>query len=646
MYIIEVADKPLRWIAAVYQHEEEGKEYLEKLSKENLCEEVCHTIPINQFPVYAIERIAHDDAGNAINHFEFTADEGLKQLIKEQKRNMVEDEYHVYFTIYLFDQDYFQQPANSSLMGALDHEHVDNHFLSREDSGEDMLHNRIARLAGKWNFHGLDQLFEQYMQSGSAEDRELLAYEGYLSLLGEMRYDYACHKLTDTGISLLMPVVEKAELLLEEPLWELKADVLVILLDNAINHYPEKVTAYFEEAENALHHFLKTSPEKAREAHQALAAIHDLMVHAADDDFRKNHWEQAVDHIKTSVNQDPKEADWHFYLTLLYLPSAVSVEDQRKEILYFEELTRSLEKQSPEMPYHFARAYHRLYEHLEWQKVDLSLFPEKEYLYWLDKARLWDGEGLEPIYLTEAGHFFNNEGNRLKRIDLLKAAIGIYEMCYEPSGNNAFEVYYVASALESIAMLYEEKGEMAQAADFMDQASEVYENHLDSIRNNFSTLIHYAEFLERCYHYAGDIQKPSLQQIKELARLAEEEGNGMYSSPMMLLARVALSEQEEETAIFQITKSLILHELCIDNEVKKMREDISASSFEKLRKFLDDTLTFMLEVEENYYLDTQIKWDELKHMSENEVAKAWEERKQEIRNREKIAWDSPPKIDE
>src|SRR5690606_6531560 len=130
---------------------------------------------------------------------------------------------------------------------------------------------------------------------------------------------------------------------------------------------------------------------------------------------------EAVELLNKSIEIAPEKGDWGFYLRLLYLPVLLPVKNVytvkgkgktltidsvseltegrtnryiKKKIspLQLEaqkELNEFMQKHEPvstKMPYLYALAFYNLYRHLEWFKLDQSLFPEQQYIYWLEKS--------------------------------------------------------------------------------------------------------------------------------------------------------------------------------------------------------------------------------------------------------------------
>src|SRR5690606_27597326 len=131
------------------------------------------------------------------------------------------------------------------------------------------------------------------------------------------------------------------------------------------------------------------------------------------------------------------------------------------------------------------------------------------------------------------------------------------------------------------------------ANTYLTKAVLLYDQFIDKVHSNRSVLMHYTKFLERCYLYPGNIKKPGLEKIKSLAKQTEEEGEGMYSAPTLLLTRLALYENNEKEAIFHVTRLLLLHELCVDDKLRELQQSSIVGPFSQLQEFLKEILTFM-----------------------------------------------------
>lgn len=656
MQVIEIHFEGERSVLAVSHGKEKINEHLELLKEAGLTNLTLKTIPLEEFPVYAVETHKTDGTGSEHNHFDYVDERGYVQMIQMQKQHRVEDNFHVYFTVYYFEEEYFQQAPDHWHMSYQDYAQVNNYFLDDEDAEKGLAHSRISRLAGRWDLAGLDKLYSRHMQSGSPAEKEELAYQGYLSVFAQMDYDFACGKLTDVGISLLLPIAEKVSALIGKEQWDVYSRAYMMLLEDAIENHEDKVEYYFNEAERAVQANMLDSLEDQQESYRQLAQINDMLAgyHYFDD----KHWLRALEFINTSIALDTAEGDWYTYLQLIHIPYEVRknkrmeglTESEIKEryekwyalrdneLIKFRALGISQNDNRHTVALNIALAYKRLREHMEWYAMDSSLFPEHDYEYWLNEAVNWKKQKTTRMQLTEAGHFFHAEGNRYKRINLLETAVAHFQRLIDQVGEAPFEVYYKASALEDISDIYFSKNDNDKGINYRNQATQCYKDHISLVEGNPSVFMHYTEYLERCYIHPADIIKPTMGELEALAAISEDQGDGMYSSPVMLRIRLALLKKDEDEAIYRIVKSLILFELSMEDHIKELVEMSQIKAFEKLCVLLKDTLAFFDEIREGYYLDVKIKWKQLRKMAPEEVFEAWEERKEVLKNREKIAW--------
>ena len=645
MFSIEVHDTPLNWVAAIFVDEATGKEFANKVKSVGHKVVEIKEIPLDKYPVYVLERIRKDKEGREVNCFEYASEETYVQQVRELKQNQGTHNWQVYFTAYILEEDYIQYPLESSLMGALDHTHVDNHFLNSENFDKGLECKKITRLASCWNIDALDKYFEIYMKEGSKAQKEELAVEGYISLFCTMDYDFACGKLTRKGIELLLPVADKASALMGKKLWDMYSRAYMILLQDAIENCHEKVSEYFQKAEKSIQENIQTAPDEQQQGYYHLANIYDKMTEY--NHFSMEYWTKAIESVQQSLTIAPEEGNWYCYLSLLYVPyrlrkgrRTAGVSDGEAKRRYdqwktarkaalgqFKVWCFSLLENNFALLLKIALAYNRLKEQLDWLGADRSLFPEEDYLFWLNEAQKVEGHKTTSMDLIEEAHFLHKEGKRLGRIDLIAAAIRHFERLIEKVDATAFEVYYKASALEDIAQIHLDNDDKEKAVEYMDTATAFYGNHLGLVKSNPSVFMHYVAYLERCYLFEGDVVKPSLKSLNNLATQTEEEGRGMYSAPTMMLIRLKLLEHDEEEVVFHLCKLLLLHELCIEDEIRELKSQLVPVSFTQLQHFLDDTLKFMKEVSEGYYLDPAIKWNELKRLGREKVKEAWEARK-------------------
>src|SRR5690606_13185729 len=155
---------------------------------------------------------------------------------------------------------------------------------------------------------------------------------------------------------------------------------------------------------------------------------------------------------------------------------------------------------------------------------------------------------------------------------LLEKAIAMYERVLDKIDDNAFEIYYIAKLWQQISEIYHEKKQYDLADTAMSNALKTYQDNLDTIKNKPSTYLHYAEFLYELHKYEGNVAKPTTETLKQILIEVEEEAQGHYSRPVLMRMHTALIESDEHEAIYHLTKSLILHELCIENEIVQLKE--------------------------------------------------------------------------
>ena len=639
MYIIEVIESQLRWVAGVFRIAQIGAAQFVKWSqKVSTNQALCESqIEIIDFPLYAVERVLLDETGKESNQFDYLDREQLLELLVTIEPG--NDDQMVYFTYYVFEAEYQNDPAQGSLMGALFHVHVDNYFLKdfKVYGAKLILPSKYNKLVQDYNLAELKRIYQKLSVSGTLEKRREFAEEGYLAIFNQMNYDFACGKLTQRGISLLLPIINRAELLMGQKLWHERSLALLILLENASNQTPEKVLDYAAEAISALNKVLTEGKTEQSETYYNLALTYHYLVGVLPKE-QVSHWLQAIGYLKQSAELNPLQTKWSFYLRLLYLPikdeTALLAETRSQEKAFFQQFTLNLGNSSTRLAYCLATEYRRFLEYLDWNGLGSGIFPMADYLYWLEMATNYQIEELPlTITLSQAGHFFHDEGVRLQRVDLLQTAMTHYQRLLNLEPDYAFTVIYLADSLEATAAIYCKQSEVTLASDFLNQAAVLYLAHLQSVKSNFSTLIHYAEFLERCLDYPELMSRPKLAKIKELALLAEEEGHGFYSQSGMIQARLALREVDETGVIFYLTRELLLHELCMKDEFQKCFDDSRFTSLSQINTFLLESIYFMQEIETNYYLDPVLKWEQLCEMNPEEVRIAWEKRKIELKNR-------------
>ena len=485
------------------------------------------------------------------------------------------------------------------------------------------------------NIENIDDQFEQYKDSDDWEKRTDLA-EAYLNIFYEMCYDFACDKLPEDGVEELMPLVERIEVLRGNTSWSLRANVYHILMEQAENQ--DDMQAIIMNGELSVDSLFRQLKEEKETKHLVYGSLsmtyYTLMRHVPEEAVV--YWKKSVHYIKESILDNPANANWILYFNLLYLhttPENFELQaSQAAEAEAFRNWCLSLEDDDQVISYTIASLLIRFRESTNYNVPDDFVFPNEEYYFWLEKSLSDPKAGLSPIETSGAGHFYKKEGARLQRIDLLERALDYFEKTYyEELDNSGFSIYYIADVLEKTADVYKQNGSQNESDLYMTKALEWYEDKQEIIQHNFSLIHHYTEFLERCYHYTGNIQHPSLDFIQSMIKLTEEVGKGYYSGPYLMQARFALHQKQEHATVAFLCKMLLLHELCVEGPVQDFYNDLTKGDFPYVEKFLENTLLFMKEVSKGYCYNPQIKFEKLNLMDDVTVIESWIIRKGEIR---------------
>lgn len=629
MHIVQIKQPTETWIVAISQHKEDTTEYLATLSAETQAAAFLYEIPIEYYPFILIENTeTHHDSDS---YFEFCDFEELQRRIDALHAHKTHSEDHVYFKYYYISEPYGQTVTDENWMQYLRHTNVTNYTIEQPYLIS-FFHEEIKKNVAQYDLDRLDQLFEHTKtRFTSALEKEDLAINGYESLFWDMNYDYACGKLTQDGITCLLPMVDTMEVLLGEKKWKHRSYALHILLNEACEKKSEKALDLLKDTVDSFDQYLISEPEEKLDIHRLLSLAYKWMI-PIDEDTALQFWQYAVLEIEKAIDFNPEKASWSLLFELIYEPFPENqkiAEAQLEAQKHFKAKAQELETTlGAVISYTIALAYQHLQEHLKWKNIE-QVFPEKTALHWTEKAIAYNPEEITRIDLHECAQFFYETGISTKRIDFLVKTISLYERISKTRTDCELEVYYIANLWKQIAEIHLENKQHTLADESIMQAISVYNKYPSTISTNFR----YAEFLEYCYTYEGNITKPTIAELKHISEEIEIQSEGYHSYPYILLMRVALLEQNETEAILQLTKSLILHELCADGTFEKLEEELKKSNFNKLKSFLQETIAFMKEVEDNYYYDPQLKWKKLRTMLNEELVTYWEKRKEEIRNR-------------
>lgn len=546
-------------------------------------------------------------------------------------------------TLYRIDSDIFH--PNQDVLDIVSDQRIDRHFLETvlPARGERaILPSPYGQLAADYDLDALDGHFNRLAGSGDRQEQALLAQDGYLSLFSMLNYDAACNKLLPDGFALLLPIIEKAEQLLQTPLWDERCQCRMLLLDDAIARGDAEVARHAELALEAiaqhLAHLPPDSPASAAASiHRSRALVHQqLAEHWPERNLE--HWRLALAAATTAI-EAVSETGWGLLLNLVHTPLAGESPDIAAERAEAQAALRKLMERhcrSAAAAFRLVQDFKHLREHLAWKKLDPALFPQADYLAWLERAKaVQPADGASWSGTTEAGHLFHHEGVLLGRLDLVAAAMPHFAAILSREPGSGMQVLYIGECHEAMSVIAAGQGDSAAAARHLRQALTWWADHLDTARYNFSSLIQYVEFLLRVLASPLDVPKPPLADIRLLAQEAERDGQGFYSGPGLALARLALHEGDEDEAIFQLTRLLILHECCLDDVFAALKQDPLCTAHPRTSDFVDQTLRFIAEIHEGYCLDPQIRWPQLQNMDRSAVAAAWQARQVELRNRPK-----------
>ncbi len=629
MYCIKIKQPTDTWIVSICQIEEDATTYLTSLSEEIQLDAILYEIPFEYYPFIIIQntQMAHDSE----NYFEYCDFEALQLRIETTRENKIESEEHIYFKYYYVAEPYAQMVTDENFMHYMSHTSVTNLQLD-EPYIIDFFHEEIKRNVRNYDIDKLDQLFEHTKTKfNTTLEKQDLALNGYNSLFWEMNYDHACGKLTDEGIKYMIPMVENIECLLGEKKWQHRSFAQHILLEQACQNKPKRANSILQETINAFDNYLISNPEEKLEIHRLLSIAYRWMMKAEPTNATK-YWQRAVSEITKAINHEPEKASWSLYFELIYIPVTESISneqinEQKKAAIHIENFEK---EKGGAITYQIALAYQNLEEYLNWKDIK-NVFPETVALYWYEKALSYNPTGTTISDQYECADFFNKIGSKTKRIDFLEKTISIYKAILKRDDYRVLELFYIANTYKEISEIYLQNNQQILADSVINHIKSIYEEHLDKVKAN--SYFHYAQFLEYCYTYKGNITKPTLPELKTIANEVEIQSKGYHTYPYLFLMRIALYENNESQAIMELTKSLILHELCVDATFDSFLEELKDTNHNQVKAFLNETKAFMKEVDKDYYYDPQVKWKELKLMTDEELTLCWINRKEEIRNR-------------
>lgn len=491
----------------------------------------------------------------------------------------------------------------------------------------------ISELVSNYDWNALDAHYERLIVTGTKEEKELLA-DGYISHFAQLSYDFACGKISEGEVSFFLDIVSKAEALIDKILWFHRAAAYHNMMQRSLEE--NKLADFFEQGNKACEAYQKSvdsGDEDVEDNYNFMAVIYEQFTQHHPSNHLA-HWHQGIQYLNKSITTNPLEANWELYIKMLHFPYASANEEISKnqgteKINFHHQLERFAE--SVALYPVVAQAYSGFKEHLSFYKMDAALFPERVYQDILEKATLARPTILTYFSASDAGSFFHKEGLRLSRIDMLMASMYYYERLIGKQEDHSYAIRCVADIYEDISQIYANKAQFNEANLYLDKAYKVYTDNLAAIESDFSPVTAYAKFLERCFNKNWYKNKPTLSAVKQYAEFSINAGQGHYLIGPMILARAMLLERKEAEVIALLTKQLVLHELSLLEDFITLQE-MDLSEFNNLGIFIDEHIKFFAEVHEQYCLDPKIDWEKLINMTDEEISKAWELRKTEIRN--------------
>lgn len=491
--------------------------------------------------------------------------------------------------------------------------------------------DELSQLAVESDTKTLNEISKALISEGTQEQKEIFAQDAYLDLFFTMAYDYYCGKLPDPTLSIFLEPIEKAEAILNKKLWHHRAMAHSYMMEEEIKNKNEtEFLNYGNSAIDFFHKSIEESDSDIKENENHIALTYEQFAFYGKKNKIQN-WISALVFTKRSVVLNPQVANWRTYIKLIYFPYDESEEFkqlQAKELLLFKDLIAS---QMPnDLIYVIPFAFNRYKEFLVYTGTHQKKFPEQDYLFYLEKSLATKPAQLNYATAILIGGFYNNEGLRLQRVDLLEAALPFFSKTIGSQQDHFYGVRRCAEIYKNIAEVYALKNKWREANESLKSASDLYSQHIQEIKTDYSPALDYAEFLEFCYLQTWNSNKPPLEEVKKFADLAARLGAGYNDSACFLQIRLLLLEKNEEEALFILTKEFLIHENLLSRSLKKLGE---MRSFQKFSQCISDHNQFFRELENVYYYDPKYTWDQVEKMTREEVFKAWEERKVELKTR-------------
>jgi hypothetical protein len=482
-----------------------------------------------------------------------------------------------------------------------------------------ILAERLSELVNAYDLQGIVLLSQQAPQGDAAAWRKEMMKEGFMSLYSYLSCDQMCGKLGEGGLDFLEEVVEETEKFCGSPLHTLRAEVLSFRLDGLKETDSAQAQVFAEQAIEELSKNIAfdTSVLAFRaHLHHEIAQLNPAQALL--------HWQRAIDDLIAGNSFD---------LRILYPLWPKPIEGM--EALQAQEQSRFRERIGHALATHPDRLWQLLDEAARLTEYQKNPALEARMADWLSLALAWKGNSAQPERLRSAGLLLQKQGKIRQEAAYLAKAIECFELFIAKTQAHAMEVNYLANAWEERAALC--PAQSPEEMDCLQKAWDSYLQHEEIVCINFSPLLHYAEFLERLYYKEYLKKRPSEAKILALAKEAEVMGEGYYSGPGMIQARMAIYENDAESAVYHLCRLLLRHELCIDTLIKELRQSLKDTAPSEVVAFLDEVLTFMDKASEGYYYDPAFSVIQLNALSPAETLQAWQARMVEIQSRSPLA---------
>jgi len=481
------------------------------------------------------------------------------------------------------------------------------------------LAEQLSELVNVYDLEGIVRISQQVPQGDAAAWRKEVMEEGFMSLYAYLSYDQMCDKLGEGGLDFIEAVLEEAEKFCAAPLRLMRAELLGFRFDEAKEEAPAQAQTF---AEQAIAELSQEIPLNASVlAFRAHFYYSIAQINAAE---ALHYWQRAIDDLIASNT---------FNLHIIYPLWPEPVEGmealQAQVQSQFRVLISQTLEANPDFLWQLLDEASRM---VEYQK---NLVLEKQMADWLSLALAWKGNSAQPERLRSAGLLLQKQGKIQEEAAYLAKAIECFELFIAKTQAHAMEVNYLANAWEERAALC--PAQSPEEMDCLQKAWDSYLQHEEIVCINFSPLLHYAEFLERLYYKEYLKKRPSEAKILALAKEAEVMGEGYYSGPGMIQARMAIYKNDAESAVYHLCRLLLRHELCIDTLIKELRQSLKDTAPSEVVAFLDEVLTFMDKASEGYYYDPAFSVIQLNALSPAETLRAWQARMVEIQSRNPLA---------